>query len=55
MRFSSDVTVEQMWSYKHKTDTISGGSMMMMMRYLPEYKVFSDDGLDGVITPNVPV
>lgn len=26
-----------------------------MKRYLPEYKVFSDDGLDSLITPNVPV
>lgn len=23
--------------------------------YLPEYKVFSDDGLNCVITPNIPV
>lgn len=23
--------------------------------YLPEYKVFSDDGLNSVITPNIPV
>lgn len=53
------------WVYQlqctHKTDTNSlrelnhNGVCGALGSYLPEYKVFSDDGLNCVITPNIPV
>lgn len=56
IRFNDEI-VEQHLNYKQDAERISVGKQQQqtMKHYLPEYKVFSDDSLDSIITPNVPV